>query len=176
MKDMHLVMHGVAVKKYATLDDICSITELESNNVAGLLAEAVSKGRVADAKGKYLLTPAGQITLKSAYSKSYGELRRDEDFVVPYLDFERINNDLKQTITDWQTISLGNQTVTNDHSDMEYDAAVIDRIGEIHERVDGALNRLGQEACSTYLETGEPPAELKGELDVPGRADRCIRA
>lgn len=144
MQDIQLVMHGIAVKKYATVEDICSITGLESDRVGELVAEAVAKGRANEANGKYLLTPTGQVTLKSAYNKSYGDLRRDEEFVAGYEDFERINNDLKQAITDWQTIELGGQTVTNDHSDKDYDAAVIDRIGDIHERVDVVLERLGR--------------------------------
>ena len=144
MQDIQLVMHGIAVKKYATIEDICSITGLESDAVGDLVTEAIAKSRVNEANGKYLLTPTGQVMLKSAYNKAYGQLRRDEDFVAAHEDFERINKDLKQAITDWQTIELGGQTVNNDHSDKEYDAAVIDRIGDIHERVDVVLERLGQ--------------------------------
>ena len=33
--------------------------------------------------------------------------------------------------------------VPNDHGDEDYDAAVIDRIGNIHERVERVLERLG---------------------------------
>lgn len=144
MQDSQLVMHGIAVKKYATVDDICSVTGLAEDAVSALAAEAVAKGRVSEANGKYLLTPIGQVTLKSAYSKSYGSLRKDDDFVAAYENFERINNDLKQAITDWQTVKLGGQTVANDHSDKDYDASVIDRIGDIHERVDVVLERLGR--------------------------------
>ncbi|MFO7550743.1 MAG: hypothetical protein R6W80_05005 [Haliea sp.] len=145
MQDLQLVMHGIAVKKYATVEDICSVTGLESDTVKELVTQAVAKGRASEANGKYLLTPTGQITLKSAYSKAYGSLRRDEEFVAAYEDFERINNDLKQAITEWQTIEIGGQTVTNDHSDADYDSAVIDRIGDIHERVDIVLDRLGRQ-------------------------------
>ena len=138
-------MHGIAVKKYATVDEICSITGLQSDTVKELVGHAVARGRASEANGKYLLTPTGQITLKSAYSKTYGSLRRDEEFVATYQDFERINNDLKQAITEWQTIGIGGQTVANDHSDEAYDSAVIDRIGDIHERVEIILKRLGNQ-------------------------------
>ncbi|SRR6056297_3531256 len=144
MQDLQLVMHGIAVKKYATVEDICSITGLKERSVSDLVVEAVTKGRANEANGKYLLTPTGQITLKSAYTKAYGALRSDGEFIAAYTDFERVNNDLKQAITDWQTIELGGQTVANDHSDADYDAAVIDRIGDIDERVEGVLTRLGQ--------------------------------
>ncbi|MCR9185877.1 MAG: hypothetical protein NXH81_10810 [Halieaceae bacterium] len=145
MQDLQLVMHGIAVKKYATVDEICSITGLQSDTVKELVGHAVARGRASEANGKYLLTPTGQITLKSAYSKTYGSLRRDEEFVATYQDFERINNDLKQAITEWQTIGIGGQTVANDHSDEAYDSAVIDRIGDIHERVEIILKRLGNQ-------------------------------
>ncbi len=145
MQDLQLIMHGIAVKKYATVDEICSITGLQSDTVRELVGHAVARGRASEANGKYLLTPTGQITLKSAYSKTYGSLRRDEEFVATYQDFERINNDLKQAITEWQTIGIGGQTVANDHSDEAYDSAVIDRIGDIHERVEIILGRLGNQ-------------------------------
>lgn len=144
MQDLQLVMHGIAVKKYATVDDICSVSGLKSDTVTELVAQAVSKGRASEANGKYLLTPTGQVTLKAAYSKAYGSLRRDEDFVEAYEDFERINNDLKQAITEWQTIEIGGQTVINDHSDADYDSEVIDLIGDIHERVYAVFERLGR--------------------------------
>lgn len=145
MQDLQLVMHGIAVKKYATVDDICSVSGLKSDTVTELVAQAVSKGRASEANGKYLLTPTGQITLKAAYSKAYGALRRDENFVEAYEDFERINNDLKQAITEWQTIEIGGQTVINDHSDADYDSEVIDLIGDIHERVYIVFERLGRQ-------------------------------
>jgi hypothetical protein len=143
MQDLQLVMHGIAVKKYANVDDICALTGLDSDTVSALAAEGVAKGRVNEAKGKYLLTPIGQVMLKSAYSKAYGALRKDNAFVAAYEDFERINDDLKQAITDWQTIEIGGQTIANDHSNKDYDEAVIDRIGAIHERVEVVLERLG---------------------------------
>lgn len=144
MQDSHLVMHGIAVKKYATVEDICSVTGLQPDLVTALVAEAVSKGRASEAKNKYLLTPIGQVTLKSAYSKAYSALRNDPDFCSDYESFEHINDDLKQAITDWQTIEVGGQRVPNDHANKDYDASVIDRLGDIHERVDRVLERLAE--------------------------------
>lgn len=143
MQDAHLVLHGIAVKKYATVEDIGSVTALDPAVVAALVNEAVAKGRASEANGKYLLTPIGQVTLKSSYSKVYGRLRKDAEFLSAYETFEQINNDLKQAITDWQTVEVGGQMVPNDHGDEDYDAAVIDRIGNIHELVERVLDRLG---------------------------------
>ena len=176
MQDLQLVMHGIAVKKYATVEDICAVTGLDSQTVSALAEEAVAKGRVSEAKGKYLLTPIGQVTLKSAYSKSYGALRKDDAFVAAYEDFERINDDLKQAITDWQTIEIGGQTVANDHSDKDYDEGVIDRIGAIHERVDAVLERLGakEERLHRYRDQVLGALEKAEDGDIAWVSDATI--
>jgi len=142
MRDLSLVLHGIAIKKYGTAEQVADITGLEPDRVETLLAEAAEKGRVSEAKGKYMLTPAAQITLKGEYAKAYGDLREDADFMAAYEEFERINVEFKQLITQWQTMEVGGQTVANDHSDPDYDADIIDRLGEVHERVERVLDRL----------------------------------
>jgi translation elongation factor EF-Ts len=176
MQDLQRVMHGIAIKKYATVEDISALTALEGDAVEALVAEAVAKGRASEVNGKYLLTPVGQMTLKSAYSKIYGALRKDDDFVAAYEDFERINNDLKQAITDWQTIEVGGQTVPNDHSDQSYDESVIDRIGAIHERVDVVLKRLGskEERLHRYREQLLDALEKAEDGDIAWVSDATI--
>ena len=145
MKDLHLMMHGIAVKKYCGSEDICALTQLSSDRVSTLLDESLTTGRVAEVKGRYMLTPAGQVLLRSSYARSCSALREDADFLSAYEDFEKINIDLKQTITDWQTLSIGGQKVPNDHSDKAYDDSVIDRIGRIHDAAEGILKRLGKQ-------------------------------
>lgn len=142
MRDTHLVMHGIAVKKYGAAEEVASIVGLPKDTVEERVKEAVSTGRVNEVNGKYILTPIGQITLKSAYAKAYAAHRDDSGFMAAYEEFEKINTDLKQVITDWQTIKLGGQAVANDHSDTAYDAKVIDRLGDVHERVESVLDRL----------------------------------
>ena len=65
MQDAHLVLHGIAVKKYATVEDIASVTALDPAVVTALVGEAVAKGRASEANGKYLLT-YWPSTLKSS--------------------------------------------------------------------------------------------------------------
>jgi hypothetical protein len=144
VKDVHLMMHGIAVKKFCRSQEICSLTQLSSDSVRELLEDALSKGRVAEVDGKYMLTPAGQVLLKSSYGRACSALRADPGFMSAYEDFEKINNDLKQAITDWQTLTIAGQKVPNDHSDTAYDDSVIDRVGRIHDTVDGILKRLGK--------------------------------
>lgn len=142
VQDMHLVLHGLAIKKHATADAVARLTGLPVDRVSGLLADAVGRGRAVEAQGRYLLTPTARMSLDSEYSKYYDGLRRNADFVAAYEAFERINVELKSLITDWQTMDVAGQRVPNDHSNEAHDRRVIDRLGEMHERADKILGRF----------------------------------
>jgi hypothetical protein len=62
--------------------------------------------------------------------------------MAAYQGFERINKTLKQAITDWQTLDVGGTKVANDHRDKAHDAAVIDRLGALHEQAEPVLAAL----------------------------------
>ena len=105
--DLHLVMHAVAIKKHAAPDAIASVAGLPAARVAAALAFGVAKGRLVEADGRYVLTPAGRLMLDGEYSRYYGELRADGRFSGGYERFEVGNRELKQLITDWQTVDIG---------------------------------------------------------------------
>lgn len=142
MNETHLVMHGLAIKKSGTPEAIAGIVGLDTDDVRGVLAKLVEAKRCVEAQGKYLLTPPARMALDSDYSRLYGDLRGDAAFKAGYEGFERINNPLKQLITDWQTVPVGGERVPNDHSNEDYDGKIIDRLGELHERAEAVLNQL----------------------------------
>jgi hypothetical protein len=139
---LHLAMHGAAIKKHGDAAQIASVSGLPAAVVEAELARAVANGRIAEAGGKYLLTPAGQMILMGEYSRFYADLRSDQGFGAAYARFELINRDLKQLITDWQTVEVGGQRITNDHTNREHDARIIDRLGALHERFEPVLKSL----------------------------------
>jgi hypothetical protein len=142
MNQTHLVMHGLAVKKHATPEVVAGIVGLETDEVRKVLVNLVEAKRVAEANGKYLLTPAARMALDSDYSRLYADVRVHPDFKAGYEGFERLNGALKQLITDWQTLPVGGGRVPNDHSNKDYDAKIIDRLAELHERAELVLKRL----------------------------------
>jgi hypothetical protein len=142
MNQTHLVMHGLAVKKHATPEVVAGIVGLETDEVRKVLVNLVEAKRVAEASGKYLLTPAARMALDYDYSRLYADVRVHPDFKAGYEGFERLNGALKQLITDWQTLPVGGGRVPNDHSNKDYDAKIIDRLGELHERAELVLKRL----------------------------------
>ena len=140
--DLHLVMHGVAIKKHGTAAAIAGIINKPVDLVNEVLAQAVVGDRVIDTDGKFMLSPAGQMIVASEYSRFCATLRGDQAFVQAYDQFEVINTELKQLITDWQTMDVGGKRVNNDHSDKAYDDKIIDRLGELHERFEPILDRM----------------------------------
>ena len=144
MNEAHLVMHGLAIKKHATPEAVAGILGMEVETVRTVLAQLVEGKRVVEAQGKYMLAPATRMALDSDYSRLYEEARGDSSFRDGYNEFERLNTTLKQLITEWQTIEVGGQRVPNDHRDTDHDDKIIDRLGELHERAEAALEKLAR--------------------------------
>lgn len=147
--DLHLVMHAIAIKKHAAPEAIAGVAGLPAARVEAALALGVAKGRLVEADGRYVLTPAGRLMLDGEYSRYCGELRDDPRFSGGYERFEVVNRELKQLITDWQTMEVGGKRVANDHSNGEYDGRILDRLGDLHERFEPILN--GLVACAPRL-------------------------
>ncbi|MGH8598368.1 MAG: hypothetical protein ACREXT_17080, partial [Gammaproteobacteria bacterium] len=146
MNDLHLVLHGLAIKRHAGATAIAGIVGLSESRVVELLAQAHTTGRTTEVQGADMLTPAGRMILDGQYAKMYATLREDPAIAGVYARFERINAELKQLITDWQTIETGGQRLRNDHSNKAYDARVLDGLGDLHERFSPILNALTQRA------------------------------
>lgn len=143
MNEMHLALHGLAIKKHGAPDAVASLMGLDVSRAKALLSQAVTEGRAVETGGAYMLTPAARMALDGEYSKVYADQRASREFVVAYERFEAVNKELKQLITDWQTIELGGQRVPNDHSNKAHDDAIIDRMGGLHERAEAVLKALG---------------------------------
>jgi hypothetical protein len=176
ISNLHQVMHGVAIKKHGSAEDVASVTGLAVPLVSEVLAEAQRKGRVVGADGRFLLSPAGQMILMGEYSRFYDGLRGDTAFIEAYEQFERVNTDLKQLITDWQTLKVGGEKIANDHSDPEYDDGIIGRLGDLHERFEPILDRMiqSQARFGTYKTKLAAALEKAEDGDVAWVSDARI--
>ncbi len=138
----HLIMHATAIKRNGKIDEISSIAGLAKETTVEIMEKVVSSGRLVQIHDTYMLSPAGRMILDSEYSRFCYEIRADEEFVNSYSEFETINRNLKQLITEWQTVEVGGQVIPNDHSDSIYDEGIVDRLGTIHEQFEPILNRM----------------------------------
>lgn len=143
MNDTQLALHGLAIKKYGTAASVAEITGLDVAIVQQVLDAAVHTGRVArTGEGAFMLQPAAQVALKTGYARDYAAQRADAALQAAYDAFEIINRELKALMTDWQTLPLAGARILNDHSDPDYDEKIIARLGDLHDRAQGILDRL----------------------------------
>ena len=140
--EQHLILHGLAIKKYADADAVAEIIGMDPARVAEVLRESVARGRVLETNGKYSLAPTTRVSLTADYSRHCSDLRQNREFVATHEEFERVNTALKALITDWQIMEVAGSSVTNDHSDKAYDSQIIDRLGNLHERADRILTKF----------------------------------
>jgi hypothetical protein len=144
MNDMHLVLHGLAIRKHADPAAVAAVAGLPAARVSELLQRAAVTGRAVEAQGAWLLSPAGRMILEGQYALVYAAERANPAFFQAYERFERINAELKSLVTDWQTIEVGGQKVRNDHADRDYDAKILDRLGALHDRFAPLLGELNR--------------------------------
>ncbi|MFN6977976.1 MAG: hypothetical protein ACK4OP_07625 [Gemmobacter sp.] len=142
MTDMHLALHGLAIKKHGSPAEVAALMGLAEARVAALLDEAATRGRAARAGAKYMLTAPAQIALKGEYGKLYGALRSNPEMMAAYDAFEVVNAQLKALITDWQTVEVAGSRVPNTHADKAHDARIIDRLGTLHEGAERVIARM----------------------------------
>jgi hypothetical protein len=135
-------MHGLAIKKFGTPAAIAAVLGADDAEIAKALGEAVAAGEVIAARGAFMLTPAGQAALAADYRGRFADLRGNAAFVAAYGRFEALNSELKQLMTDWQTLEVAGETLPNDHSNKEHDDRAIDRLGDLQERAEAVLSAM----------------------------------
>lgn len=142
MTPRHLVLHGLAIKKYGTSGDIAALIAMPEAETVRHLAALADGGRAVESGGRFLLSPLAAVALECDYSRHYAGVRADSLFMRHYEAFEQINVQLKSVITDWQSVDIGGRRAPNDHQDAAYDESIIDRLGGIHDRVSSILTAL----------------------------------
>ncbi|MGR8949064.1 MAG: hypothetical protein ACU84Q_13535 [Gammaproteobacteria bacterium] len=166
---LFLAVHGLAIKKAGEASDVAKLVDAQEADIAAAFAIAIENGFVTGANGKYAVTKVGGDWLAGIYPKLFAEHRNESDFSEAYDRFEIINRQLLALMTRWQTIEVGGKMITNDHSDEEYDAKIIDELDNIHERITPILKTFAHYESrlaiyETLLETAYDLV-LDGELD-----------
>jgi len=136
------VLHGLAVKKAGTAEQVATVVGQDVGLVQQALDTAAASGEVIVANGTYMPTPAGRAKLAAAYPVAYVEVRRDKDFIAAADRFEVMNKKLLNVLTRWQTVAHAGTTSPNDHGDPVYDTKIINELGEIHDKCEPVLSNL----------------------------------
>ena len=137
-----LAVHGLAVKSAGTAEAVAALLGMAPEEVQQSLESAVADGRAIGAKGVFMATPAGRAWLDERYPEAFAAHREDPQVTAAADKFERINCELLAVLTDWQSVPVGGERVPNTHTDPDYDRAMLDRLGDLHERATKVVDRL----------------------------------
>jgi|SRR5581483_8387423 len=140
-----LTLHCLTMKQLASPAHVEAIVGVPAAEAKVALGRLVESGDVKEARGNFVLMPAGRERLDARYREIYKAVRQSDTFTGAYARFERVNADLKKLITDWQTMTVAGQLTPNDHSDADYDNRIIDRLCALHERVEPILDGFAAE-------------------------------
>ena len=143
-----LVLHGVRLKGFAEPGALASLWAVDENEVTAELKGLSEAGLVQHREGRvsgWSLTPEG----RAAHARMAAEEvdQTDGRLVIKeaYERFLDINPDLLGACTAWQLRTIDGAQVVNDHKEPAYDAAVVESLAAVHDRVRPLLEMLGEE-------------------------------
>jgi pyruvate,orthophosphate dikinase len=123
------VLRVIAIKGFATSDAVADAVLSTADEVRPIIDVLVADGLVESSAGAYKLTASGR-------ARADEQLLAERDgwgagAATAALDaFLDIDHRVKEVVTAWQ---MRDEQTPNDHSDTEYDASVLDRLGAIHD-------------------------------------------
>jgi DNA-binding MarR family transcriptional regulator len=142
-----LVLHGVHLKGVAEVGPIAETIGLREGEVAAAISRLEAERYVQRREGQLAgwgLTPAGRNEHQRLLAEEI-----DSDGLRPQLErvyrrFLVLNPQVLEVCSQWQVRRLAGHLVRNDHSDADYDHAVIDELLSLHRRAGPLCDRLAR--------------------------------
>ena len=131
-------LRAIAVKGFAPLEGLADAVVSNHEAVRPIADQLVADGLVAQTAGAYKLTDVGKVRageLLQAERQAWGP----EASAAALDAFLDLDQRMKDTVTAWQ---MRDDETLNDHLDADYDRAVLDRLGSLHDDVTGWLTPL----------------------------------
>ncbi len=149
-----LVLHAVRIVGFADNSVIASRYAINLGEATEILRDAEARGWVqhaafADLEG-WFLTESGRVENECQLAGELARIGKADELCDIYRDFLPLNTRLQQACTDWQLRPApGNRLDVNDHSDPEWDRAILEELNRIDlalvplaERLNGVLARF----------------------------------
>jgi hypothetical protein len=142
MQDHDLaVLRTLRLKGRASAQDVAAATGLGAAEAGRVLTQLAGSGDVRALGDKFMLLAPGRDRLSALLAQEREGVDRAAVQEL-YEQFTAVNQDFKALASDWQL----RDGEPNDHSDPGYDAAVLSRLGPVHNRVLPILDRVAQQA------------------------------
>jgi pyruvate,orthophosphate dikinase len=124
-------IHAVGIKGIVPAEAVAIALLSTPDVVRPLLDRLVDEGFVVAVAGAYRLTDAGRS--RRAELVAAGQKALGAEGALAALDgFLALDQRVKGAVTDWQLRPTGGEPVLNDHSDPDYDGAVLARLAGLH--------------------------------------------
>ena len=132
--DELLVVRTLRLKGRADLATLTAVTGVDSAPV--IVASLVESGAAREVRGHWMLSGSGTELLDGLLEEERAGL--DHAAVAEiYEQFVAVNGEFKAIASDWQMRGSD----LNDHQDVAYDARVLARFADFHERAIGLVTR-----------------------------------
>ena len=158
------VLHALRTKGMAEMGALAQASGLSDDRVAEILRELGERGWVRYRDGKraqgWMLLGEGRAEAERLATSEIEESGKRTMITGLYGSFMVLDPELKQVCTDFQI--RGDQTI-NDHSDQDYDSAVIARLAGINRRVQPVLADLS-EALDRFAHYGDRLDHALGQV------------
>jgi hypothetical protein len=156
-----LVLHALRIKGFAKVDVLSELSGLPGDHVEGHLKELAGDelAMFREARALWQLSPKGREAHGAALADDVKRPGLQEGLRAEYEHFLELNDSFKVLCGDWQ-LRDGNP---NDHSDPDYDEAVIGRLKEIDERTQPLVRNMGG-AVDRFAGYGPRLSETLGKV------------
>ena len=163
MIDELTLLRIVAIKGRVSADMVAGSLDAVPPAVQTALAGFTERELVKSTPLGYRITPTGRARCTDLVNAEHDGVDRSAVTAI-YETFCEHNQELKAVITDWQTRGPGEP---NDHSDGDYDRAVLDRLIALHQQVLPLLDQIA--AVAPRLSHYKP--RLKRAADAVAAGD-----
>lgn len=123
------VLQAVRLKGRVSLADLAATLGEGTDDVAGTVERLTKSGLLIDGKA-LRVSPDGRVRLDELLVAERKQIDTAA-LAAAYADFRAVNAEFKALVTDWQ-LKDGRP---NTHDDTAYDAAVLARLDDVHQRV-----------------------------------------
>jgi hypothetical protein len=143
-----LVLHGLRLQGFAEADAVAAAVGLDVDDVAkrldGFEADGLVKHRAGRVSG-WTLTGAGRAEGERRLADELDDAGAREAITTAYRRFLERNAEMLAVCTEWQLREVDGRQVVNDHADVAYDAAVVERLRDLDAHVQPVCGALAAE-------------------------------
>ncbi len=144
---------NLRLKGFVGAEVVADAAGLDLEAVEATLAELEAAGHARYREGRisgWMLTPEGRAAGEAELAAELDAAGARDVVTAAYQAFLAMNQEMLSACTAWQMREEDGEQKVNDHTDADYDAAVVDSLAAIDERVQpicadlaGALERFG---------------------------------